>query len=56
MITGITGGEGISGTISGYRIANCNVIGRDGKETGIGKSKTTGVSGDYRQNNILLEW
>jgi hypothetical protein len=56
MITGIIGGKDISGTISGYLSANCNVIGRVGKKTGIGKSKTTGVSGDYSQDNILLEW
>ena len=56
MITGIIGGKDISGTISGYLIANCNGIGRVGKKTGIGKSKTTGVSGDCRQDNILQEW
>ena len=38
IITKIANGKDISGTISGYLIANCNVIGRAGKETGIGKS------------------
>ena len=44
MITGITGGKDINGTISVYLIANCNIIGRVGKETGIGKSNKLGVS------------
>jgi hypothetical protein len=55
MITGIICGEDIGGTISEYLITNCNTIGRVGKKTGIGKSKTTGVSGDYHRNNILRE-
>jgi hypothetical protein len=56
MITEIIGGEGISGTISGYLTGILIAIGRVGKKTGIGKSKTTGVSGDCRQDNILREW
>ena len=55
MITGIICGEDIVGTISGYLMAKCSIIGRVGKETGIGKNKTTGVSGDCRKDNILRE-
>ena len=55
MIIEIICGEDISGTISGYLIAKCSIIGKVGKETGIGKNKTTGVSGDCRKDNILRE-
>jgi hypothetical protein len=55
-IIGVICGEDIVGTISGYLITNCNTIGKVGKETSIGKNKTTGVSGDCRQDNTLKEW
>jgi hypothetical protein len=51
-ITGIICGEDIVGTISGYLMEKCSIIGRVGKETSIGKNKTTGASGDRNQDNI----
>jgi len=44
MTTGISVGEGISGTTSEYLINKFSGTGRDGKITGIGRSNKPGVS------------
>jgi len=41
----IIDGKDISGTISGYLIANCNVLAGLAKKTGIGKANNWGVRG-----------
>jgi hypothetical protein len=56
IITELISGKGNLGNTSGYLKEMCNAIGRVGKKTSIGKSKTIGVCRDCRQNNINQGW